>query len=265
MLLSHSDKFTPMDMNSRVFRKTAGSHDRPRSLRPVHPVARRGDLAGLNPIRDWRSVRVLCPDRGHRRRHGRDGQRTGRARRSGCQLGTSAGCCRTSRCPTGRSSCDRIWTKRGRSGKSALIQDVQWQRNGGEPSWYEVHVNPLVDADDKPLGTSIAFFDVTATRKLLTQVSQANQPAGVRLRGAAVHQRRAGDHQRGTAVDGGGTRDHQRRAAVHQRRARDDERGAAVHQRRAAHHQRDPARPQSGTRRHEEVSSTPSSTPSSWG
>ena len=59
--------------------------------------------------------------------------------------------------------------------RPARIQDVQWQRPGLDPVWFEIHINPLVDAKNGLLGVSIAFFDVTATRDLLDKVVQANR------------------------------------------------------------------------------------------
>lgn len=58
--------------------------------------------------------------------------------------------------------------------RSARIQDVQWDRPGAETVWFEIHINPLVDAENGLLGTSIVFFDVTATRALLDKVVQTN-------------------------------------------------------------------------------------------
>lgn len=59
--------------------------------------------------------------------------------------------------------------------RSARIQDVKWQRPGAETVWFEIHVNPLVDAENGLLGVSIVFFDVTATRALLDKVVQTNR------------------------------------------------------------------------------------------
>lgn len=50
--------------------------------------------------------------------------------------------------------------------RSARIQDVKWQRPGADTVWFEIHVNPLIDAQNGLLGVSIVFFDVTATRSL---------------------------------------------------------------------------------------------------
>ena len=59
--------------------------------------------------------------------------------------------------------------------RSARIQDVHWQRPGSEMVWYEIHVNPLVDAENGLLGVSVVFFDVTSTRALLDKVVQTNR------------------------------------------------------------------------------------------
>jgi two-component system, chemotaxis family, CheB/CheR fusion protein len=59
--------------------------------------------------------------------------------------------------------------------RSAMIQDVHWQRPGLDAVWFEVHINPLVDAENGLLGVSIVFFDVTATKALLDKVIQTNR------------------------------------------------------------------------------------------
>lgn len=59
--------------------------------------------------------------------------------------------------------------------RTARIQGVKWQRAGAEAVWFEIHVNPLVDAENGLLGASIVFFDVTATRALLDKVVQTNR------------------------------------------------------------------------------------------
>jgi two-component system, chemotaxis family, CheB/CheR fusion protein len=59
--------------------------------------------------------------------------------------------------------------------RSARIRDVQWQRPSADTIWFEIHVNPLVDAENTLLGVSIVFFDVTGTRALLDNVVQTNR------------------------------------------------------------------------------------------
>ena len=56
--------------------------------------------------------------------------------------------------------------------RSARIQDVQWQRPGAEAVWFEIHVNPLVDAENGLLGVSIVFFDVTRPGRCWTRSSR---------------------------------------------------------------------------------------------
>ncbi|MFC3896769.1 PAS domain-containing protein [Lentzea rhizosphaerae] len=45
----------------------------------------------------------------------------------------------------------------------------------GESMWFEVHVNPLVGADNTILGVSVVFHDVTAARRLLEDLEHANR------------------------------------------------------------------------------------------
>jgi two-component system CheB/CheR fusion protein len=59
--------------------------------------------------------------------------------------------------------------------RSERIQEVSWQRAAAETVWYEIHVNPLVDAENGLLGVSIVFFDVTATRVLFDKVVDTNR------------------------------------------------------------------------------------------
>jgi two-component system CheB/CheR fusion protein len=59
--------------------------------------------------------------------------------------------------------------------RPARIPDVKWQKSGGEPSWYDVQIDPLVAPDNAVLGVSVAFFDVSSTRTLLDKVVQSNR------------------------------------------------------------------------------------------
>ncbi|WP_051036917.1 CheR family methyltransferase [Nocardia otitidiscaviarum] len=58
--------------------------------------------------------------------------------------------------------------------RALRIKDVEWQRGPGEILALEVHVSPLL-IDDVPIGVSVVFHDVTANRRLLTELSRANQ------------------------------------------------------------------------------------------
>jgi PAS domain-containing protein len=53
MLLSHSDRFAPLDLKHRVFRKAAGTHSGPERCDAATAMANRhGDLAGLTTVRE---------------------------------------------------------------------------------------------------------------------------------------------------------------------------------------------------------------------
>ncbi|PRC48370.1 chemotaxis protein CheR, partial [Mycobacterium sp. ITM-2017-0098] len=55
------------------------------------------------------------------------------------------------------------------------IPDVKWQRPEGEPTWYDIHIDPLVAPDSGLLGVSVVFFDVSSTRVLLDKVVDSNR------------------------------------------------------------------------------------------
>ena len=59
--------------------------------------------------------------------------------------------------------------------RPARIPDVKWQRPGADTVWFEIHINPLVDAENGLLGVSVVFFDVTTTRALVDKVVQTNR------------------------------------------------------------------------------------------
>jgi two-component system, chemotaxis family, CheB/CheR fusion protein len=58
--------------------------------------------------------------------------------------------------------------------RPARIADVKWQRPDVEPTWYDVHIDPLVAHDNGLLGVSVVFFDVTTRRTLLDKVVDSN-------------------------------------------------------------------------------------------
>jgi two-component system CheB/CheR fusion protein len=59
--------------------------------------------------------------------------------------------------------------------RPALVSDVPWQRVSGETGWYEVHFNPLTDADNGLVGVSVVFFDVTTNKVLVDKIVDANK------------------------------------------------------------------------------------------
>jgi two-component system, chemotaxis family, CheB/CheR fusion protein len=175
MLLSHSDRFTPLNLKHRIFRKAPGSHT---GLERYDPAAtmyeRQGDIAGLTTVRDLAfranpvaQIVVTGEDTVAMINHqaetmfGLSARDIGRLLRD---LEVS------SRPVELRAYLEQAKVDR----RSARIPDVKWQRAGAETIWFEIHVNPLVDSENGLLGVSIVFFDVTATRALLDKVVATN-------------------------------------------------------------------------------------------
>ncbi len=175
MLLSYTDRFTPIDLDNRIFRKTAGSHYEVDRFDPSTPMFRTGDLSGLNPLRDlaYRAgpvPQLIITGEDTVAMVNEEAERT---------FGLSAG-------DVGRLLRDlevsyrpielRMHLEKAKVERRATrIPDVKWQRQGGETQWYEIHIVPLTDDDNALLGISIAFFDVTSTRNLLDKVVQSNR------------------------------------------------------------------------------------------
>lgn len=250
MLLSHADRFTPLNLKHRVFRKAAGSHTGMERYDPAASMYdRHGELPGLSTVRElaFRASPVAqIVVTGEDTVAMINQQAESIFGLSARDIGRLLRDLEVSYRPVElRAYIEQAKVER----RSARIQDVKWQRPGSETVWFEIHVNPLVDAENGLLGISIVFFDVTATRALVDKVVQTNRQLEAAYEELQSTNEELEDHQRGTAVDSGRTGDHQRRAPVHQRRTRDHERGAAVHQRRTAHHQRHVARTQHRTRR----------------
>ncbi|WP_082950761.1 CheR family methyltransferase [Mycobacterium sp. 1164985.4] len=176
MLLSHSDRFTPLNLKHRIFCKVAGPHTGVERLGNSAPVNdRQGDLAGLDPIRELAfragpvaQIVVTSDDtvaminQQAEATFGLSARDIGRLLRD---LEVSY------RPVELRAYLEQAKVER----RSARIQDVQWHRPGSDVVWFEIHVNPLVDAENGLRGVSIVFFDVTATRALLDKVVETNR------------------------------------------------------------------------------------------
>jgi two-component system, chemotaxis family, CheB/CheR fusion protein len=176
MLLSHTDRFTPLSLKHRIFRKAPGSHV---GLERYDPAAtmyeRHGELPGLTTVRELAfranpvaqivvtgEDTVAMINQQAETMFGLSARDIGRLLRD---LEVSY------RPVELRAYLEQAKVER----RSARIQDVKWQRPGAETVWFEIHVNPLVDAENGLLGVSIVFFDVTATRALLDKVVQTNR------------------------------------------------------------------------------------------
>jgi two-component system, chemotaxis family, CheB/CheR fusion protein len=175
MLLSHSDRFTPLSLKNRIFRKALGSHRTQDRYDPASAFyERQGDVHGLTTVRDlaFRSSpvaqivvtgddTVAMINRQAETLFGLSARDIGRLLRD---LEVSY------RPVELRAFIEQAKVER----RSARIQDVQWQRPGADAVWFEVHINPLIDGENGLLGVSIVFFDVTANRALLDKVVQTN-------------------------------------------------------------------------------------------
>jgi two-component system, chemotaxis family, CheB/CheR fusion protein len=176
MLLSHSDRFTPLNLKHRIFRKTPGSHGGSERYDPAATMyERHGDLHGLTTVRELAfranpvaqivvtgEDTVAMINQQAESMFGLSARDVGRLLRD---LEVSY------RPVELRAYLEQAKIER----RSARIQDVKWQRPGAESVWFEIHINPLIDAENGLLGVSIVFFDVTATRALLDKVVETNR------------------------------------------------------------------------------------------
>lgn len=176
MLLSHSDRFAPLNLKNRIFRKIAGVLG---GVDRYDPAAafyeRHGDMPGLTTVRDlaFRASpvaqivitgedTVAMINQQAESIFGLSARDIGRLLRD-LEL--------SYRPVELRAYLEQAKVER----RSTRIPDVKWQRPGAETVWFEIHVNPLIDAENGLLGVSIVFFDVTATRALLDKVVQTNR------------------------------------------------------------------------------------------
>jgi two-component system CheB/CheR fusion protein len=58
--------------------------------------------------------------------------------------------------------------------RSVAIRDVEWS-SAGEPSWFDVQIQPLGTEGGKAVGVAITFLDVTAPKRLQLELENANQ------------------------------------------------------------------------------------------
>jgi two-component system CheB/CheR fusion protein len=176
MLLNYSDRFTPMNLRHRIFRKVGGSRGGLERYDPaMFMYDRLGEVSGLDTLRDMAfraspvaqivvtgEDTVAMINQQAEVLFGLSARDIGRLLRD---LEVSY------RPVELRAYLEQAKVER----RAARIKDVQLQRPGSETMWLEIHVNPLIDAENGLLGVSIVFFDVTATRTLLDKVIQTNR------------------------------------------------------------------------------------------
>ncbi len=176
MLLSDSDRFAPTNLKHRVFRKAIGSHSGyERYDAAMRLYDRHGDLRGLPTVRDvaFRASPVaqivVAGDDTVAMINQRAETMVGlSARDAGRPLRDLEVCYR----PVELSAyLEQAKIER----RSATIPEVRWHRPGAATVWFEIHVDPLVDAENGMLGVSIVFSDVTATKALVDKVVHTNR------------------------------------------------------------------------------------------
>jgi two-component system CheB/CheR fusion protein len=176
MLLSHSERYAPLNLKNRIFRKFAGARG---MVDPYDPAAafyeRHGDLPGLTTVRDlaFRASPVAqIVITGEDTVAMINQQAESVFGLSARDIGRLLGDLEVSYRPLElRAYLEQAKVER----RSTRIPDVKWQQPAAETVWFEIHVNPLVDAENGLLGVSIVFFDVTATRALLDKVVDTNR------------------------------------------------------------------------------------------
>jgi two-component system CheB/CheR fusion protein len=175
-LLSHADRFSPINLDARVFQKATGSHAAiERYDPPSTAMVRHGELSGLNPVRDLAfhanpvAQIVVTGDDTVAMVNEKAEQIFGL---SAGDIGRLLRDLEVSYRPMElRGYLEKVKADR----RPALVSDVRWQRLGGETGWYEVHFNPLMDGDNDLLGVSVAFFDITTNKVLVDKVVTANR------------------------------------------------------------------------------------------
>jgi two-component system, chemotaxis family, CheB/CheR fusion protein len=174
MMLSQGDRFTPVSLSSRIFRKAIGTHAAAGQFDPSAAIVRQGDLNGLDPIRElaFRAspvAQIVVTGEDTVAMINQQAETTfGLSARD---IGRLLRDLEVSYRPVElRSYLEQAKVER----RPARIQDVKWIRPGADTTWYEVHINPLVDSDNGILGVSVVFFDVTSNRALLDKVVQTN-------------------------------------------------------------------------------------------
>ncbi len=175
MLLSHSDRFTPLNLKHRIFHKTPGSHSGLERFEPAAAmVDRQGSLPGLTGMQELAfraspvAQIVVTGDDTVAMINEQAETVFGLTHRDVGQLLRDLD---VSYQPVElRAHLDQAKVER----RPTRITDVVWERPGAEPVWFEVHVNPLIDTDNGLCGVSIVFFDMTTTRSLVDKVVQTN-------------------------------------------------------------------------------------------
>ena len=176
MLLSHADRFTPLNLKHRIFQRAAGGHSAVyRFDTSATAVDHQSELSGLASIRElaFRASPVAqIVVTGEDTVAMINQQAESMFGLSGRDIGRLLRDLEISYRPIElRAYVEQAKVER----RSTRLPEVEWQRPGSDPVWLEIHVNPLVATDNGLLGVSVVFFDVSATRSLLDKVVETNR------------------------------------------------------------------------------------------
>ena len=176
MLLSYADRFAPIELKHRIFRKVPGQGGRDYTPATHNAVFdRQLEVTGLSAIRDlaFRAspvAQIVVTGDDTVAMINQQAETTFDL--STRDIGKVLRDLEVSYRPVElRNYVEQAKVER----RATRIPDVQWQRDGVEPVWFEINVNPLIDAENGLTGVSIVFFDVTNTRALLEKVVQTNR------------------------------------------------------------------------------------------
>ncbi|WP_250004030.1 CheR family methyltransferase [Actinoplanes sp. M2I2] len=174
MLLSHTGLFTPIDLKRRVFRRVPRLYARPGTAFADLPTPPDLAVTGLGELRDEAFAAsplaqlTLTPD-GHVAVFNRQLEKMFGV--SSRDIGRPFSDLELSYRPVEL----RRYVEQAQLERRALrVPDVDFQR-GADQLTLEVQVSPLAGADGSLLGVTLAFHDVTASRRLKDELEHANQ------------------------------------------------------------------------------------------
>jgi two-component system CheB/CheR fusion protein len=175
MLLNHSERFQPVDLRKRLFRKVL-----PTALAEPGPSASRSDAAGREPaggrlesaaLASGPAVQLAVDLAGKLRvaNSAADALFNLRPR----DLGRPFQDLEVSYRPVElRSRIDQVRKEL----RPIELRDVEWLRpsGGGEPGYYDISVIPLFGTPGELIGVGVSFVDVTRYRRVRDELSYAN-------------------------------------------------------------------------------------------
>jgi two-component system CheB/CheR fusion protein len=176
MLLSHGRLFDPVELKRRIFRKTTnGDSSATRFITHALVKDRRIDVDGLDQLRERAFsaspvAQVVVTGEDVIALVNQQAEMTFGL--SGRDVGRPLWDLELSYRPVElRGYMEQARTER----RAQRIKEVEWQRSPGESLWFEVHVNPLVNSDNRVAGVSVVFHDVSVAHRLLEDLEYANR------------------------------------------------------------------------------------------